>query len=372
MKADSQLVTLPLHNCLDSSPASSWGGRARESIVRPELAEGGSSPPTQYLWDSLPLAPESPWVILSRMTHETLPPRLPDDFTLAAIEDHAARMARRAGQTLMGYFGTPLDIDFKDEHGTDPVTNVDREVQNDLVRAISEAYPEHGIVGEEDEDPGGGLAPDFVWVLDPLDGTKNFMNGLPIFASSIGVLHRGAPVAGAVYTPWPGEPDGVVLHARTGGGTYAGSERISLADAPEPVPTRLTGLPESFHRAYRFDAPIRGRTGELRTTGSTVYELAMAARGVVQYSFFGAPHLWDAVAGSVLVAEAGGLVMTAERRQSRIPLVHASLQWSELDSFFPDWDEGVTLERMRRWRGPLLCGSPKITRYVARNLHARR
>ena len=291
---------------------------------------------------------------------------------LAAIEDHAVRMARRAGQTLMGYFGSSLDIDFKDEAESDPVTNVDREAQGDMVRAISDAYPEHGIVGEEDEDPGGGPAPDYVWVLDPLDGTKNFMNGLPVFASSIGVLYRGAPVAGAVFIPWPGEAEGVVLHAHRGGGAYAGGERIELYDAQEPVPVRLTTLPESFHRAFKFDAPMRGRSGELRITGSTVYEIAMAARGVVQFALSGAPYLWDVVAGSVLVTEAGGLVMTAERRRSRIPLAPATLQWSELDSFFPRWAEGVTLDRMRRRRSPMLFGSPSITRYVARNLRPRR
>lgn len=305
------------------------------------------------------------------MTHENPPPTAPDDSTLASIEDHATRMARQAGQTLMGHFGTSLDIDFKDEAATDPVTNVDREVQSDLVRAISEAFPEHGVVGEEDEDAGAGLAPDYVWVLDPLDGTKNFMNGLPVFASSIGVLHQGRPVAGAVYIPWPGETDGVVLHGRRGGGAYAGSERIALSDDPEPLPVRLTTLPESFHGAFRFGAPMKGRTGELRITGSTVYEISMAARGVVQYSFSGAPYLWDIVAGSVLVAEAGGLVMTAERRRSRIPLAPASLRWTELESFFPDWDEGVTLARMRKRRGPLLCGSPSLTRYVAGNMRAR-
>ncbi len=306
------------------------------------------------------------------MSPETLPSDPPGDSTLAEIEDHAVQMARRAGQTLMGYFGSPLDVDFKDEAASDPVTNVDREVQGDLVHAISNAYPEHGIVGEEDEEAGEGVAPDYVWVLDPLDGTKNFMNGLPVFASSIGVLYRGAPVAGSVYVPWPGEPEGVVMHARRGGGAYAGGERIELSDAQEPVPVRLTALPESFHRAFRLGAPMKGRAGELRITGSTVYEIAMAARGVVQYSFSGAPYLWDVVAGSVIVAEAGGLVMTAERRRSRIPLAPATLQWSEIGSFFPDWDEGVTLDRMRRRRGPMLCGSPSITRFVARNLRPRR
>ena len=323
-------------------------------------------------------------------------PAPPDESTLAAMERDAVRMATRGGQTLMGYFGSSLDVSYKDEGKTDPVTNADREVQADLVRAISEAYPGHGIVGEEDdEDAGDGPAPDYVWVLDPLDGTKNFMNGLPIFASSIGVLYRGAPVAGAVYIPWPGSDEhnrhsreepagdgfpsarerrpcgGMVLHARRGGGAYAGGERISLPDDPEPVQGRLTALPGSFHSGFRFDAPMKGRTGELRVTGSIVYELAMAARGVLQYSFTGAPHLWDAAAGVVLVAEAGGLVMMGERRRSRIPLVSDGLEWSELHSFFPAWNEGMTLARMRRWRNPLLCGSPRLTRHVAQNLRAR-
>ncbi len=311
--------------------------------------------------------------ILSGMAREPAPPAPPDESTLAAMERDAVRMAARAGQTLMGYFGSSLDVSYKDEGKTDPVTNADREVQADLARAISEAYPGHGIVGEEDdEDAGDEPAPDYVWVLDPLDGTKNFMNGLPVFASSIGVLYRGAPVAGAVYIPWPGEPGGLVLHARRGGGAYAGGERISLPDDPEPVQGRLTALPGSFRSAFRFDAPMKGRTGELRVTGSIVYELAMAARGVLQYSFTGAPHLWDAAAGVVLVAEAGGLVMMGERRRSRIPLVSDGLEWSELDSFFPDWGEGMTLARMRRWRSPLLCGSPSLTRHVAQNLRARR
>ena len=309
--------------------------------------------------------------ILSPMAQEPVSSPTPDESTLASIERDAVRMARSAGQTLMGYFGSPLDVDYKDEHGNDPVTNVDREVQDDLVRAITETYPGHGIIGEEDEGAGGEPAPDYVWVLDPLDGTKNFINGLPIFASSIGVLYRGSPVAGAVYTPWPGEPGGLVFHARRGGGAYAGAERISLPDASEPVSNRLTSLPESFPRAFRFGSPMKGRTGELRTTGSTVYELAMAARGVLQYSFSGAPYLWDAAAGAALVAEAGGLVMVAERRRSRIPLAPASLRWAELDSFFPGWDQGVTLDSMRRWRRPILCGSPRLSRYVAQSLRAR-
>ena len=63
--------------------------------------------------------------------------------------------------------------------------------------------------------------------------------------------------------------------------------------------------------------------------------------------------------------------MMGERRRSRIPLVSDGLEWSELDSFFPNWGEGMTLAQMRRWRNPLLCGSPRLTRHVAQNLRPR-
>ncbi|HCH10345.1 MAG TPA: inositol monophosphatase, partial [Dehalococcoidia bacterium] len=70
--------------------------------------------------------------------------------------------------------------------------------------------------------------PDFLWVLDPLDGTKNFLHGLPVYACSVGVLYKGAPVAGAVFVPWPVEGGGIVFHAHKGGGAFADSEMISV------------------------------------------------------------------------------------------------------------------------------------------------
>ncbi len=295
-----------------------------------------------------------------------------DDAALAAIEADALRMVRRAGHTLMRSFGAPLEVQYKDQRENDPVTNLDREVQADIVRAISESYPGHGIVGEEDEEDVDGAAPDYVWVLDPLDGTKNFINGLPVFASSIGVLHRGVPVAGAVYAPWPGSADGLVFHGRKGGGAYANGERAGVFDGVEPKGNRLMTLPESFPRAFRFDARMKGSAGELRVSGSTVYELAMTARGVLQYSFHGAPHLWDIAAGAVLVTEAGGAVMVADRRQSRVPFAPHRLQWSELRSFFPRWGDEITLAHMRRWRSPILCGSPQIAAHVASSMKSRR
>ena len=88
-------------------------------------------------------------------------------------------MAHEAGGLLRGFFGSPLHIEYKDEKKTDPVTVADTKAQELLTDAIRGRYPDHAIIGEEDKAPQDSIAPDFVWILDPLDGTKNLIQGLP-------------------------------------------------------------------------------------------------------------------------------------------------------------------------------------------------
>ena len=151
-----------------------------------------------------------------------------DDALLAKIEAHATDMARGAGAILNSYFGKSLNVQYKDENKRDPVTNADVEAQEFLIQAIADRFPDHSILGEEDQVQDDSPARDFVWVLDPLDGTKNFMAGLPVYASSIGVMHLGVPIAGAVFVPWPRDGGGVVLHARRGGGSFMEQEPITV------------------------------------------------------------------------------------------------------------------------------------------------
>ena len=166
----------------------------------------------------------------------------PSDDLLAEIESHAAEFARGAGKILSGHFEAPLQVDYKDEAESDPVTAADKETQRFLTDRILQAFPDHAVLGEEDDEDAGGDTssfprkrestpgaplPDFAWALDPLDGTKNFVAGLPVYASSIGVLHRGVPVVGAVYVPWPG-CEGRVVHARSGGPALLDGEPVSV------------------------------------------------------------------------------------------------------------------------------------------------
>ena len=298
--------------------------------------------------------------------------QLLDDTLIAGMEAHAVDIARGAGAILSDRFGKPLAVEYKDKRKSDPVTAVDRECQEFLTRAIAERYPDHGILGEEDEaEHDDRPAPEFVWVLDPLDGTKNFIGGLPAYASSVGVMYRGAPIIGAVFIPWPCDAGGAVLHARIGGGAFMDREPLSVARLDEPGAGALVTLPGSFRAAYRFRRPMRGKVGEVRVTGSIAYELAMTARGVLQYCATTGPRLWDVAGGAVLVTEAGGLVMRGHRATG-LTATFATTQWEPLDTFLPAWRTGqTTMTELRRWSMPLVLGSPGVVRFVTSNLRNR-
>ncbi len=302
------------------------------------------------------------------------------------IETAAVEMAWGAGEILSRSFRSQLTIEYKDKNNLDPVTSADKETQQYLADAISARFPGHGILGEETsgEEETDDPAPDILWVLDPLDGTTNFLNGLPIYASSIGVLHRGRPLAGALYLPWPNPDGGLVLHCRKGGGCFANDDPVEVF-APEPprslgqvtqigdgggdpwnkkpVGNRLIGLPGFFPVTTRVRQDWKGSLGEPRTTGSIAYELAMIAMGAMQYAVFGAPRMWDMLGGAIAVQEAKGTVMTRFRGEK---------SWHALNSLVPEWDEKPpSLKELRRWVAPLVAGNPDLAPLIAHNLRPR-
>lgn len=293
----------------------------------------------------------------------------PDDKILAEAESFAVEIARGAGETLAGYFGSSLRVAFKDERGRDPVTNADTEAQDFLTRRIRERFPDHGILGEEDDEDGDSQpAPDFMWVLDPLDGTKNFLHGIPIYACSVGLLHRGEPVVGAVFTPWPAEGGAAVHHARRGGGAYTDETPIRAAQLDAPSGGQLMTAPGMFDRVYAFGKPMRGKAGDPRVTGSIAYELILAARGATQYMYTSTPSLWDVAGGVVVAAEAGAALMVGERRGG-FGGMFPSISWRESRALVDGWTTGETTFRdLRRWARPLILAPPPVARTVSANL----
>ena len=296
----------------------------------------------------------------------------PTDDLLAGIESHAVEIAQGAGELLGDHFESLLRVDYKDEAESDPVTAADKETQGFLTGRILQRFPDHAVLGEEDDEDAGGdtHVPDFVWALDPLDGTRNFVAGLPVYASSIGVLHRGVPVVGAIYIPWPG-CEGRVFHARSGGGGLLNGEPVSVRELGDRGGRELVALPYSFSRAYRLPRSAARGLGEVRGTGSIAHELALTASGVFEYSVVTRTHLWDVVAGIVLVKEAGGEVMV-ERREERIgSLLSTRTHWQPLHSIVDDWDS-MTMKDLRAWKETLLIGTSASVRFLSQNLRTKR
>ena len=275
---------------------------------------------------------------------------------LEEIERRAVEFARGAGDILLDHFRKPLEIEYKTEGRRDPVTQADRASEDWLRSAIAKAFPDHGIVGEENANSEHGSA-EFVWVLDPLDATTNFLNGFPVFASSLGVLHRGRPAVAAVFGPGP--DGGSVIHARRGAGAFQDGRPIAVTPNAEPERGRLTGMPSWFWRMWGFRDGLRMRLGEIRSLGSVAYEMTLVARGSMQLCLFATPKIWDVAAGVLLVEEAGGRVL--ENTSRRAP-------WSPFTAF---GDESVSLDELHGWRAAILAGNQDVANHAGDRIHLR-
>lgn len=275
------------------------------------------------------------------------------------IEVHAVELAAEAGRLVLGHFGRAIEHEFKSKDKLrDPVTAADKASEAFIRQELQRRFPDHAVVGEEGPNS-DGKAPEWVWVVDPLDGTTNFLNGLPIFAVSIGVLRQGVPVVGAIFVPSPSLDGGEVYHASQGGGAFVGERALRVAANAEPEANRLAGVPAYLWRHLRLKGRLRHGAGEPRTLGSIAYELALVARGPLQYAIMTGPRIWDIAAGVVLVQEAGGVALT---RRGRGP-------WAHFQRFGePPPTAPLTLKELAEWRGGILTANPALAEFLSRRL----
>ena len=135
---------------------------------------------------------------------------------------------------------------------------------------------------------------------------------------------------------------------------------VTVYETAKPVANRLIGLPGYFAQGMRFSKNIKGSPGELRTTGSIAYELAMIACGILQYAVIGAPRMWDMLAGALAVQEAGGTIM--------IRLPGEKLQ-EPMGSLYPDYYQGSpTFKQLRNWIGPLIGGNRQLAPLIGHSI----
>jgi len=281
----------------------------------------------------------------------------PDTSLLAELEDAAALWAREAGQMLLARFRTALTVEYKSKGRQDPVTEADREAERFLHNAIHARFPDHGVLGEE----GAHRRQDapFIWVLDPLDGTTNFINGLPLWCVSIGVLWHNRPVAAAIFSPSGPGATPTTFHARAGGGAAMDGIPIHVMDEPEPTKARLSGLPGHYWQDMRFRTRKGPTLGETRTLGSIALEMGLIGAGVLQYGVFWGPKIWDVAAGVLIVREAGGEVACRYDKTKK---------WRRMRAFAPP---GPAPDGLRHWKGSIIAGCPNVVRLIAEDVTAR-
>ena len=286
-----------------------------------------------------------------------------DDQALKEIEQEAVDLAWSAGRILLDHFQGPLNVEYKGKaQGDDPVTEADRRAEAYLKEELSRRFPNHAFVGEEGTGE-GSPAEQFTWVVDPLDGTTNFLNRLSSFACSIALLQEGIPIIAAVFMPWPNQERGRVFHSHRGGGAWDGKTPLQVASGESPVPGRVVVIPGLVAGPLKAQAALRKNLGERRSLGSTATELALAAHGTYQYVVFSAPRIWDVAAGVLLVQESQGQVLTREPGRTG---------WQPLTSFNTDNSETFPgQETLRGWSQPILAGNPFMVEYVSHHLHFR-
>ena len=220
----------------------------------------------------------------------------------------AVRAARNAGNVITRAMGNPERIETEVKSANDFVTSVDREAERVIVETLRKAYPDHDIIGEEGGQQTGGNS-DYQWIIDPLDGTTNFMRGIPHFAVSIALRVKGKTEVGVVFDPVRNE----LFTAERGGGAQLNNTRIRVGETREIKDALLvTGFP--FRNRNNYDSFLRlcdavfQVSSDVRRTGSAALDLAYVAAGRVDGYYELGLKPWDFAAGELLVREAGGLV----------------------------------------------------------------
>lgn len=236
----------------------------------------------------------------------TSPSRPSDTDALLSFAD---RLADISGEVIMPYFREAIGVEDKvAREDFDPVTIADRNAEEAMRREIGTAYPDHGIIGEEFGNTPGDR---YSWVLDPIDGTRSFISGIPLWGTLIGLLDGDRPVAGIMNQPFTGErfrgsANGAVLEHGGRSRTLSTRSTTALEEAH-----MLSTNPHMFRAGAEADAfhALRGRA-QMTRYGSDCYGYCMLAAGHVDLVVESGLEAYDIVALIPVIEGAGGIVTT--------------------------------------------------------------
>ena len=222
----------------------------------------------------------------------------------------AIKAARRAG-TLINRAALDIDrLTVTKKGPADFVSEVDRMAEAAIIGVLREAYPDHAFLGEE----GGAVGEsEFQWIIDPIDGTTNFLHGFPVYCTSIALAHKGVVTQAVIYDPVRND----LFTATRGSGAFLNDRRIRVSQETRMEDALIgSGFPfssmEHQERYLRMFAEVMRKSAGIRRPGSAALDLACVAAG--RYDGFWELGLkpWDMAAGTLLIQEAGGLVSDLE------------------------------------------------------------
>lgn len=225
---------------------------------------------------------------------------------MQALLNTAIKAARRGGDLAARQLKRLGELKIESKGANDFVTQVDRAAEEQIIESIREYYPDHAFLAEESGAQGDS---DHVWIIDPLDGTTNFIHGLPIFAVSIALRIRGRLEVGVVYDPNRQE----IFTALRGRGAQVDGHKIRVSGRRGLNDALIgTGFPyrsrEKLETYVKMLASVLARTAGVRRPGAASLDLAWLAAGRYDGFWEFGLNTWDIAAGCLLVREAGGLI----------------------------------------------------------------
>jgi myo-inositol-1(or 4)-monophosphatase len=226
----------------------------------------------------------------------------------------AVRAARRAG-SIINRAALSGALEIRSKRANDFVTQVDKAAEDAIIDIVRAAYPDHGFLAEESGESAPGA--ETVWIIDPLDGTTNFIHGFPQYAVSIGVQQRGAMTHAVVYDPVRNE----LFTASKGGGAFLNDKRLRVTKCLK-LGAALVGTGFPFKELERMDRYLKqlrrimSTSSGVRRAGAAALDLAYVACGRLDAFWELGLSPWDMAAGALLVQEAGGLVGDLQGEQT--------------------------------------------------------
>ncbi len=221
----------------------------------------------------------------------------------------AVKAARAAG-AIINRASMDLDIlKINTKSPNDFVTEVDQMAEQVIIETILQAYPDHGILAEESGREHGAKHSEFVWIIDPLDGTTNFIHGFPVYCVSIALTHRGVVQQAVVYDPTRND----LFYATKGRGAFLNDKRLRVSKRTRMGDALVgTGFPfrrgDNPKRYLKMFEEVMSQVAGLRRPGAAALDLCYVAAGYYDAFFETGLSPWDVAAGSLIITEAGGLI----------------------------------------------------------------